>query len=327
MPTSVSAKSGVIGIDLGGTIVRGGWFDLQGGLRAILEAPIQAQEGVRAGLSRIYELIEALREKSSSDTLLGIGVGATGPVDPVRGVIHNPYTLPGWEDVPILTELEQHFGVPTVLENDADTAALGEYWQGAGQGVGRLYAVTVGTGIGTAYILAGEVYRGVGGAHPEGGHHIIDPSGPRCYCGAHGCWEVMAAGPAIARYAREALAANPNSALQTLVANDPSRLSAQIIAQAAREGDPLAQAVMQKAARYFSLGLMNIIHFFLPQVIVLSGGVMKSLDLFWPIVEQFLAAHRAMVPVEQVRIVPAALGYYAGVYGAAYLALKRCCGR
>ena len=120
-----------------------------------------------------------------------------------RGTINNPYTLPTWEDVPIVDFLVDRFGVPVSLENDADAAALGEYWQGAGRDVQRLCAVTVGTGIGTAYILHGKIVRGNGGWHPEGGHMIIDPSGPQCYCGAKGCWESLASGSAIALFARE----------------------------------------------------------------------------------------------------------------------------
>jgi len=320
--SSNAHRHGVVGIDLGGTVVRGGWFDLRGELLAVEELPLHAQEGVAAGLSRLRELIHSLCQKSGAGSLVAIGVGATGPVDPAQGVINNPYTLPGWDHVPITAELQRHFGVPVALENDADVAARGEYWKGAGQGVERLYAVTVGTGIGTAFILNGEIYRGVDGAHPEGGHHVIDPSGPACYCGAHGCWEVMAAGPAIVRYAHEALASAQDSALLALADGDLSRLTARDVAQAARDGDALARAVMDKAAAYFSLGLVNIVALFLPQVIVLSGGVMKSLDLFLPAVTQALADHQAMYPARKVRILPAALGYYAGVYGAAYTALQ-----
>ena len=123
----------------------------------------------------------------------------------LRGLILNPGTLPGWVDVPIADYLAERFQAPACLENDADAAALGEYWMGAGRGVSRLYAVTVGTGIGTACILDGGVYRGQNGFHPEGGHQIVDPTGPECYCGGKGCWESWASGTAIADAARRAL--------------------------------------------------------------------------------------------------------------------------
>src|SRR5215212_6266468 len=140
----------IVGIDLGGTIVRAGAFDSQGKLRVVRETPIEAARGPEFGLSKIQGLVEQVLAESGTASLVGIGIGSTGPLDPVRGLINNPFTLPTWENVPILEWMQESFDVPVTLENDADTAALGEYWQGAGQTAKRLYAVTVGTGIGTA---------------------------------------------------------------------------------------------------------------------------------------------------------------------------------
>lgn len=309
-------ESIVIGIDLGGTHVRAGAFDSDGNLLAMRETPIEARRGADAGLQRIAQLIEQVWQESGARKLNGIGIGCTGPVDVVLGVINNPYTLPGWENVPIVARLQERFGVPVTLENDADVAALGEYWRGAGQSIRRLYAVTVGTGVGTALILDGQIYRGLNNAHPDGGHMVIDPSGPPCYCGANGCWESLCAGPAIARMAQQADLSG--SALLMMANGEREKIDARMVAEAARAGDPLAGRLIEKAAYYFSLGIVNVITLFVPEMIVLSGGVMRSADLFLPVLRKVIARHSVMVPAMDVRIEPAQLGAYAGLYGAAY---------
>lgn len=306
----------VIGVDLGGTYVRAGAVTAQGELLTVQEVPIEAERGPQVGLARIRDLIQEVWHSSQAAKLVGIGIGSTGPVDPIRGVINNPFTLPGWANVPICAYLQETFHVPITLENDADVAALGEYWRGAGQGVSRLYAVTVGTGVGTALILDGQIYRGMDGNHPEGGHIVLDPNGPPCYCGARGCWESLCAGPAIAQRARQAELGH--SLLLELAQGDPEKIDARLVAEAARAGDPIARRVIEETAHYFSLGIVSLIFAIFPKMIVLSGGVMKSADLFLPHLKEVLKAHSAMIPADQVRIELAQLGYYAGLYGAAY---------
>jgi glucokinase len=267
----------------------------------------------------IEQLIRETLDAVNAHSLLGIGVGCTGPLDTVRGLVNNPYTLAGWSGVPIVDRLSKTFNVPVRLENDADAAALGEYWQGAGRDAKRLYAVTVGTGVGAALIMDGKIYRGMDGSHPEGGHQLIDPNGPECYCGYRGCWESLISGTAISNAAR---GAEKNEHLIELAGGDPYLIDARSVAEAARAGDPTATAIMQKAARDFSLGIVNVISLFVPDVIVLSGGVMKSVDLFLPTLRQTLKTPNPMVPFDRVQILPAQLGYYAGLYGGAYMILS-----
>ena len=307
-----------VGVDIGGTHVRVGAFDSAGQLLGQNEAGI-ASIKPESGLSLIEQLIHETLDSVNAQSLLGIGIGCTGPVDPVQGLVNNPYTLAGWSNVSIVERLNKTFNVPVRLENDADTAALGEYWQGSGQDAKRLYAVTVGTGVGTALIVDGKIYRGVDGSHPEGGHQLIDPNGPECYCGYRGCWESLISGTAISSHARSA---KNNEQLLSLADGDPNRIDAHMVAEAARAGDLTANAIMQKAARDFSLGIINIISLFVPDVLVLSGGVMKSADLFLPTLEETLKTPNPMVPFDRVQIVPAQLGYYAGLYGGAYMILS-----
>ena len=332
----------VVGVDLGATAVRAGAYTPQGELLVVQQTEIKARRGPEAGLERIIRLIEqVLHEASQPETgavrLLGIGVGSTGPADARRGVLVNPLTLPGWIEVPVVARLTRHFGVPACLENDADAAALGEYWAGAAKptsespAVRCLYAITVGTGIGTACIIDGQVYRGANGFHPEGGHQIVDPSGPQCYCGGKGCWESWSSGTAIGRAAREAIQATgvilepgkPEGLLLRLAGGEVEGVDAAMVAEAARQGDLLARQVMARAAEAFATGVFNILMLFQPEMIVLSGGVMRSLDLFMPAIDRVIQAADVYIPAHQVRILPAQLGYYAGIYGAAYAILKK----
>jgi glucokinase len=335
----------VIGIDIGGTTVRVGAITSEGELLAWRKAPIEAARGPQAGLEKISGLIqEVLQDDDVAITtkpvsLLGVGIGCTGPVDPVRGVINNPYTLPTWENVPIWAWLEDRFSVPVTLENDADTAALGEYWIGAGRGVKKLYAITVGTGIGTALIVDGRIYRGLDGAHPEGGHQVIDPSGPSCYCGQNGCWEILASGTAITQMGREMVSSlsepikesslegiqdvSKEFADSPLLKMNQDQIDTRKIAELAHQGDDLASKIMQKAVDYFCLGLANIIVLFTPDMIVFSGGVMENVDLYMPAVEETIRKLDGIVPAERIQIRQAQLGSYAGLYGAAYTILKK----
>ncbi len=288
-----------IGMDIGGTLVRVGAFDSDGKLLGQREASL-ASIGPDHGLLLIERLIQKTLDSVNSSSLLGIGIGCTGPLDIVYGLINNPYTLEGWRNVPIVERLNKTFNIPVRLENDADAAALGEYWQGAGREAKRLYAVTVGTGVGTSLIVDGKIYRGVDGSHPEGGHQLIDPQGPECYCGHRGCWESLISGTAITSAARIAM-----NHEQLTAFGDPGQLDASVIAEAARAGNPAALAIMQKAARDFSLGIINIISLFVPDVLVLSGGVMKSADLFLPTLAEALKTPNPMVPFDRVHTLPA----------------------
>jgi glucokinase len=306
----------IVGIDLGGTIVRAGAFDSQGKLLVVHETPIEAARGPEFGLRKIQGLIEQVLAESGTKSLVGIGIGSTGPLDPILGIINNPFTLPGWDNVPIVEWMQKSFSVPVTLENDADAAALGEFWQGAVRNTRRLYAVTVGTGIGTALIIDGQIYRGLEGSHPEGGHMVLDPSGPLCYCKMRGCWESLCAGPAIERQAREANLTG--SHLLEMSERDPEKISARIVCEAARMGDQTALSIVEKVSEYFTQAILNIAILFAPDIIVLSGGVMRSADLFMPRIQQTMQEYREMVPTHRIQIVPAQLAYYAGLYGSAY---------
>jgi glucokinase len=312
----MSVKIGtLLGIDLGGTNVRAGAVTQEGRLSYWQDAPIEAARGPEAGLRTITQLVEEVIRKAGQP-VVALGVGSTGPLDRQRGCIQNPYTLPSWEDVDIVSPLQERFHVPVALENDADAAALGESWVGAGQGMSRMVMVTIGTGVGAALILDGNIYRGLGGEHPEGGHIIIDPSGPECYCGAHGCWESLISGPAIAQRARDADTLK-SSSLHAKCQGVLEKIDAAMVFNAARQGDVLCVQLVEQTAEYMALGLVTIMMLTLPDCIVLTGGVLRSFDLLEEHIRSVIARYDRIIPATKVKIQPAMLGQQAGMFGAA----------
>jgi glucokinase len=315
----LSAYTGyAIGLDIGGTNMVAGVIAGNDG-RVIYRhsVPTDSRHGIDDGLNRIGELIERILEKAelSSHLIAGIGIGSSGPVDSNKGLIQNPYTLPGWDNLPINRYLNERFGLPCCLLIDTHVAALGEHWVGAARGTQHMLYLTFGTGIGCGIILHNQLYRGVGLTSGDVGHHVIDLNGPPCYCGGKGCWEMLAAAPAIARYAAEN--APENSLLLQMAAQDRQNITPLLVSQASQQGDAFAQGVMERTAHYIGVGIANLITIFSPQVVVLGGGIMGSWPLFAPTALKELQRCAAMVPLDQIRIVTAGLGLNAGITGAA----------
>ncbi len=296
-------------VDIGGTKIAVGMVDKEGKVRASRECPTEARAGLAAGLRRITGMLhEAACE--SGETVEGIGIGCTGPVNPCEGTIGCVEFLPGWERADLAGELSKAFGTSAAIENDADAAALGEWAWGAGTGTRKFLLVTVGTGIGVGVILDGKLYRGVNGSHPEIGHHVIDPSGPVCFCGAEGCWESLASGPAMENWAQSR---HPEG----------RRLSARQLCVDAERGDELAEAAVRRTAQYLGIGLANLVTLFTPEMIALGGGLLQSYQLFWPAIEETIQTNCGLVPHEDVRIVRSRLGALTGLIGAARVWVER----
>jgi glucokinase len=304
-------QSFVIGIDIGGTKIAAAAVSVCGNILSQRTIPTEAERGFDDGLRRMKALIERVLASAGCirSALAAIGIGCSGPVDPVAGTIDNPYTLPTWDGVNIVEPLRAEFAVPVVLENDADAAAMGEVWLGAGQGGRIVIMVTIGTGIGGGIIIDGRIYRGARGTHPEIGHHSIDLGGPECYCGIRGCWEALASGPAMATAAQALMPERP-----------PTSITGATVVSDARSGHPIAQKIVARTARVHALGVFNLINLYVPDIIVLGGGVMDAYDLFAPAIDQ-IVKRNTMVQSDRVSIRKAVLGNDAGVIGAARIAL------
>jgi glucokinase len=245
-------------IDIGGTKIAAGMVNDDGQLLSHLEYPTSATKGINDAVECMAVMLEELRFKTGS-SMRGVGIGCTGPVFPEQGTIGNVEFMPGWEGANLVKMLSVRLGMSVAIENDADAAALGEWAWGAGRGTHNFLLVTVGTGIGAGLVLDGKLYRGVSSAHPEIGHHVIDPTGPLCFCGSHGCWESLSSGPALERWVQtEHPRENP--------------LTAREICTMAEQGNQHALAAVQRTARYFAIGLANLVTLYIPECIALGGG-------------------------------------------------------
>lgn len=298
-------------VDIGGTKLAVGIVDESGRLLSRLEAPSREAEAYTDGVEQISRMLR----RAMGDTglsITGIGVGSTGPVDPLSGRMGDLDFLPGWSGANLVGDLEQTFNVPVALENDADAAALAEAAWGAGRDKSRLIYVTVGTGIGGGIILDGQLYRGVDGSHPEIGHQVIDASGPACSCGFDGCWESLAAGPAMVLWMEGQPEYQPRG-----------ELTAKRICELAVASDSLALRAVQRETFYLGIGLANLVNLFTPDALILSGSLMKSSGLFLEGIGKVMRRGCRFVPLEKAELRLASLGDDANLIGAARVWFER----
>lgn len=315
-------KKYAVGVDLGGTKIATGIVDQDGKLLDQLVCDTDAKEGSDAVLERMAQSVKTLLERQNAkpEDVLGIGVCSPGPLERETGLVLFAPNL-GWKNVYLGPILQEKTGITTYVENDANAAALAEKWFGAGRGVENMVYITVSTGVGSGIIINDRLYAGTHGTAGEVGHIVIEGDGPLCGCGQRGCLESLASGTAIARMAKEALQAGAESVIRDLVEGDLDAISAKVVGEAAKQGDKVAQEVLDKAFYYLSLGVVNVLNLFDPEVVVIGGGVSKLGDmLFTPVIEQ-VRKKAVAGPREKTRIVPAALGVDAGMLGACSLVL------
>jgi glucokinase len=311
----------VIGIDIGGTnLVVGAVAEDGSRLLALRTEPTRPEEGPDAVVTRLAALardcMAGCRTEDPGATVLGVVVGAPGPLDTRTGIIFLTPNL-GWVDMPLRQRLADQIGLPASLDNDANCAVFGEWWRGAARGSRHIIGFTIGTGIGGGIIIDGRLYHGASDCAGEFGHTTIDPEGRHCKCGNYGCLEAYASGPAIALRSMEAIASGAESRMPDMVDGDLSRLTAQTVYQAAQEGDALALEVVRDTAKYLGVGVANLVNVFNPEIVVICGGVTQAGErLFAPLRQE--VTRRAFKPAVRVcRILPGELTGTAGVYGAA----------
>ena len=310
-----------IGIDLGGTYIKGGVCAADGALRAQDSTETQASGGVEHVLKRMAGLVEHLREKAhlAQDDVGGVGVGAPGPMSHDKGIIFSAPNLPGWVNIPLRDRFSALTGLPVVLENDANAAAFGEYAAGAGRGVHSLVMLTLGTGIGGGIVLNGQLWRGRFDNAGEVGHTIIVPDGRACPCGQRGCLERYASANAVAERLSEAVRAGQNSVLAPRVIAG-ERLDARDVLAAVDAGDALAAQIWDETCYYLALCLLNLRHTLNPELVVFAGGLINAGSrLLTPVCQHFERLSWNIAP-DAPRIAFATLGTDAGTIGAAALA-------
>ena len=314
----------ILGVDLGGTKIAAALATTQGEIVARGRRPTPAQAGPDAVINSVCATInEVLSAKELQPSRLsGIGIAAAGIIDSANGkVIFSP-NLPGWHEVPLREAIEQRFGIPAYLGNDANLAALGEWHFGVGEKMTNLIYVTVSTGIGGGIIADGKLYTGACGAAGEIGHMTIDVNGPRCRCGNIGCWETLASGTALAREAVKRITEGARTSIIELVGGDVSKIDANIVGLTAKQGDELAQELVSRLGYYFGVGLANLVNIFNPELILVGGGVAKMGDLLLQPAIKVVKERAFSTSANAVEIKPATLGDDSGILGAVAFVLE-----
>jgi glucokinase len=314
-----SPPAGVVfAADLGGTHLRAATVDEAGRIHFRLK---QRTPQAETPDEIVQALVAAAREcekqsGAAGNDLRAISVVVPGSVNVKAGVIIKAPNLPCLDGFRFTDALTRELGRPAILENDANAAAVGEMWQGAGRGRCTIVCVTLGTGVGGGIILEGKLWRGVNDSAAEIGHMCVDPfGGVACTCGSRGCLEVYASATAIVRMTREARPRHPNSILQA-----KQDLTSEKIYRAGMEGDELALEVFRRMGVYLGIGLANLINILNPEMIVIGGGVVNAWDLFAKDMNHQVAERAFPLPAAQVKIVPGECGDDAGLLGAARLA-------
>lgn len=312
----------VIGGDLGGTRFRVALADETGKLLQRRSWLTEADRGLAAVLERVQALIAEVAA-TSPGSVAGIAIAAPGPLDPWKGIVYRPPNLPGWDEVHLKEILEARFGIPVSVGNDANLAALAEWRFGAGRGSDYVTYVTVSTGVGGGVIDRGQLLLGSGGGAAEVGHMTIELNGPYCNCGNRGCLEALASGTAISRRAVERLEAGAQSSILSLAGGRLEVVTAELVVEAAHQGDAVAREVMWNAGYALGVGLANLMHLYDPQIIVLGGGVTNAGPLLFDPMHQAIQERAMAAFRRRTRITIAELGDDVGLYGAVALALMQ----
>jgi len=308
-----------LGIDLGGTKILSAVVDSDGTMHARDHSVTPAEKGQDAIIQAIVESVHRCLDQipAGIEDIAAVGVGAPGPSNPETGILFTSPNLPGLTNVPIRDMLQDTFNKETHLINDANAAAVGEYTYGAGKEARHFIYLTVSTGIGGGVIIDGNLLTGCIGTAAELGHMSIDHDGPVCNCGNKGCWETLASGTALARFAKDRIRKGTKTAILNHAAGDVEQVTAETIHAAALDGDTLAKELVERTGYYLGVGFTNLVNIFNPEIIAIGGGVSKMGDMLLTPALRELKSRAFTVSYEAVRIVPAALGRNSGVLGAA----------
>jgi glucokinase len=308
----------IIGIDIGGTMIKGALFDLQGGLIRKDETSTKAEKGLEPFIENIVSFVNLFQKGTGKASSLGIGIA--GVLDKERETLLESPNLPLLKNVPLKKLLESELGIPVFIENDANIAALGELWAGDGKGIDNFLLLTLGTGIGSGLILNGNLWTGETGKAGEFGHAVVNPEGAQCACGKKGCLEAHSSGSAMVRMAREALAKGRESSLQNLYKNNPDALTPKAIYTEAKNGDELCLEIFKEAARFLAIAISDVNNLLDIHNFIIGGGVSKASHIFEAGLREEVKKRVFSVSKEKIRIIISKLGNDAGIFGAGYLA-------
>ena len=307
-----------LGIDLGGTNIKSGVVDDLGRPVSSVSVETNADRGPDTGIANLAEAGRLAVQASglTMDEIVAVGLGSPGMMDIPAGMLTDPPNLPGWNNLPIRQRLAEALRKQTVLQNDANAAAFGEYWVGAGRNTRSLVMFTLGTGIGCGIVEEGRILEGRHSHGAECGHIIIQmDNGRQCSCGAYGHLEGYASATALVKRAQEALEHDEGSALHECLAQ--GTLSSRTISEAAEQGDALAKRLMRETAHYLAVGAVCLMHTIDPDIVLFGGGMIAAGPTLLNDIRADIQAMAFRVPAERTRVQYAELGGDAGFIGAA----------
>jgi glucokinase len=309
-----------VGIDVGGTTIKGGVVDDQGKPLSAVNVPTEAAQGQEHGLAQICKTVgQAVKEAGLGlEKMAAIGVATPGTMDIPAGLILDPPNLKPWRNVPVRQHIQDTFDLPTAFQNDANAAAYGEYWVGAGRGMHSMVLFTLGTGIGCGIVIADAIVEGEHSHGAEVGHIKIEMTNPRqCGCGRWGCLEAYASATAVVKRTQEALEKDAAQSALHAVRKKAGALTSKQIFDAAAAGDALAQKIVEDTAFYLAVGAMNMMHTVDPDMVVFAGGMIAAGEPFLEQIRHHIRQLAFPVPAEKTAIRYAQLGGDAGFIGAA----------
>jgi glucokinase len=310
-----------LGVDIGGTKVAAGLVNARGELVHKERKPMRATAGEQDAMDCVRSAIDSVLEANPTLKPTGIGLSAPGSIDHEDGVVISATNLPCWHNFALAPAVENSYGIPATLHNDANAAGMAEAVWGAGADFRCVFYATIGTGIGTAIIFDQRLYLGRTGCAGEGGHMSIDFRGERCRCGKPGCIELLAAGPGIARRAKRKLVTVPEQGarLLELAGGNPLLVSSEVVARAWEDGDKVATEVLQETADLLAIWLGNIVDFLEPDVIVIGGGVSGLISRWFDRIRQQLGSWSVNPHAADIPLLAARFGSDSGIIGAASL--------
>jgi len=314
----------IIGVDIGGTNVRAGLVSLKGVVLAEARGPARAAEGLATTVQEAGSLVKELlaKQKIKASQIGGLGIAIAGRNDSPKGICLYSPNFAGNFPVPVIPPLEKTLGIAAYMLNDVNTATLGEHRFGAGKGYDQMVMITLGTGIGGGAVVDGRLRVGYTEGFAEVGHMTLDPEGPQCGCGNHGCWEALAARDPIIKRSIFALQTGAPSILLKLAKGELKNITPALITKAAYQGDELALQVLEETAYWVGIGCVNLIQLYNPQVLVIGGGIAGALPYMQPTIQRLVDSRAQMVPGKTCKILSSALGDNAGIIGGAVLALE-----
>lgn len=310
-----------IGIDFGGTKVLAGVVNTTTGELVATSKKKTKQASEQQQLLRKLTIVidEAVEEAGLDfDSIESIGIGVAGMVDREKGILLSGVNI-GANNLKIAEPLIDHYGIPVKLGNDVEVATLGEMHFGAGKKCENLVCVFVGTGIGSGIVHDGMIYHGVSGTAGEIGHTVLFPDGRLCNCGGLGCLEAYASRMAIARQVVAGIKRGVSSSVAGEIDENKGLLRSRTLAQAVVDGDPLVTRAVIDAAKYLGVGLATIVNFYNPERIILGGGLVEEVGLYFNVAVEELQQRTLPIPAKTLNVKKAKLGDFAGIIGAAML--------